>query len=60
MDVVDSWQALGCNGLCPIDFSSDEIKQHREELAEYNYVRSEINCRWMSEAELVGLGYYRR
>jgi hypothetical protein len=38
MDVVDSWQALGCNGPCPVDFSSDEIRQHRKELAEYNHM----------------------
>jgi hypothetical protein len=36
MNVVDSWQRLDCNGPCPIEFSSDETLQHKEELTEYN------------------------
>jgi hypothetical protein len=36
VDVVNTWQALGCDEPCPINFSSEEVHQHIEELEEYN------------------------
>ena len=36
MEVVDAWQALGCNGPCSVSFSSEEAQRHKEKFEEYN------------------------